>query len=166
MNLYLLRHAIAVDHGTPGFTEEKRPLTAEGRAKMRRSAEGMKARGIKVDVIATSPLVRARQTADITAAALGAKDKLQEISALKPGTPFEKLWAALKPFSRCQDLMLVGHEPYLSELISAILTGRPSGVHVVVKKGGLCKLEIDGIPPKGKGILHWLLTNKQLREME
>jgi phosphohistidine phosphatase len=165
MNLYLLRHAIAVDHGTPGFTEAARPLTPQGRAKMRQAADGMKALGIKLDAMLTSPLIRARQTADLAAAALGAKEKLHEIAALKPGTPFDKLWTALKPFASCGEIMLVGHEPFLSELLATVLTGQPQGMHAIMKKAGLCKIEIDGIPPKSRGVLHWLLTNKQLREM-
>ncbi len=166
MKLYLLRHAVAVDHGTPGVSEDARPLTPQGAAKMRAAAEGMKEMGVKFDALLTSPLARARQTAQIVASVFGAKERMKEIPALKPGGSFQRLWAALKPHASCDSLMLVGHEPGLSELISSILTGRVNGMLLDFKKGGLCLLEIDGIPPKSHGVLRWLLTNKQLRAMK
>lgn len=166
MKIYLLRHAIAVDHGTPGVTEEQRPLTPEGQLKMRAAAVGMKEFGVEFQALLTSPLVRARQTAEIVAAAFNTKRLLKELSALKPGSPIDKLWAALKPFSRCDRLMLVGHEPDLSRLASTLLSGRPEGLDINFKKGGLCLIEIDNLPPKTRGSLRWLLTPKQLGLMK
>lgn len=163
MKLYLLRHALAVDHGTPGVSEDERPLTPEGAVKMRAAAAGMKRLGLEFDAVLTSPLLRARQTADIVASVYGGRILLKEISALKPGEPAPKLWSALKPYARMPRVLLVGHEPSLSELVSTVLIGRPRALSVDFKKGGLCFLEIDGIPPKSSGLLHWLMTNKQLR---
>lgn len=166
MKLYLLRHAMAVDHGTPGVTEEQRPLTPEGAAKMRSAANGMKRLGVEFDALLSSPLLRARQTADIVASVYGVPNLLKELPALKPGESPQKLWVALKPYARCRQVMLVGHEPSLSELVSILLTGRPRAVNMDFKKGGLCLVEIDAVPPKSHGILHWLATNKQLRSMK
>lgn len=166
MEIYLLRHAIALDHGTPGVREEERPLTPEGAAKMRKAAEGMKELGVEFDALLTSPLVRARQTADIVAAVYNAKNVIQELPALKPGLTPEKLWVALKPYARCRRIMLVGHEPSLSELAASLLTGRPAGMNLIMKKGGLCLIEVESIPPKSRGVLHWHLTNKQLRMLK
>jgi phosphohistidine phosphatase len=166
MEIYLLRHAVAVERGTRGIADEHRALTPEGAAKMRVAAQGMKNFGVEFDALLTSPLVRARQTADIVASVYNAKNTLKELPALKPGAPVEKLWPALKPYAHCRRLMLVGHEPDLSELASALLTGRPTALHLMFKKGGLCLIEIDAIPPKAHGMLQWLVTSKQLRLME
>lgn len=166
MEIYLLRHGLAVEHGTRGVTEEQRPLTPEGAAKMRTAAEGMKNLGVTFDALLTSPLVRARQTADIVASVYGAKDRLKELPALKPGSAVEKLWVALKPYPRTRRLMLVGHEPDLSQLAALLLTGRPDGMNLQLKKGGLCFIEVTSLPPKGRGQLGWLLTGKQLRRMK
>jgi phosphohistidine phosphatase len=166
MEIYLLRHGVAVEHGTRGITEEQRPLTPEGTAKMRAAAEGMKNLGVAFDALLTSPLVRARQTADIVASVYGAKDRLKELPALRPGSAVEKLWLALKPYAGARRLMLVGHEPDLSQLGALLLTGRADGVNLQLKKGGLCFIEIPSLPPKGGGQLCWLLTSKLLRQMK
>jgi phosphohistidine phosphatase SixA len=62
--------------------------------------------------------------------------------------------------------MLVGHEPDLSQLAALLLTGRPDGMNLQLKKGGLCFIEVTSLPPKGRGQLGWLLTGKQLRRMK
>ncbi len=133
---------------------------------MRSAAEGMKEMGVECDALLTSPLLRARQTADIVASVYGAKNLLKEVAALAPGGSFQRLWTALKPYANHRSLILVGHEPSLSELLSTILTGRPNTLSIEFKKGGLCLVEIDGIPPKSRGVLRWLVTNKQLRMMK
>lgn len=166
MEIYLLRHAVAVERGTRGVIDEQRPLTPEGALKMRTAAQGMKNFGVEFDALLTSPLIRARQTADIVASVYNARNMLKELPALKPGVPVEKLWTALKPFAHCRRLMLVGHEPDMSALASTLLTGRPAGMNLTFKKGGLCLIEIDSLPPKAHGTLLWLITPKQLRLME
>ena len=166
MEIYLLRHGVAVEHGTRGVREEQRPLTPEGATKMRAAAEGMKNLGVTFDALLTSPLVRARQTADIVASVYGVKDRLKALPALQPGSAVERLWAALKPYSGARRLMLVGHEPDLSQLAAVLLTGRPDGMNLQLKKGGLCFIEMTSLPPKGRGQLYWLLTSKQLRLMK
>ncbi|MFI5175320.1 MAG: phosphohistidine phosphatase SixA [Terriglobia bacterium] len=166
MEIYLLRHGVAVEHGTRGITEEQRPLTPEGAAKMRTAAEGMKKFGVAFDALLTSPLERARQTADIVASVYGAKDRLKDVPALKPGLSVEKLWQALKPYSEMRRVMIVGHEPDLSQLAAILLTGHADGLDLQLKKGALCLIEIDSLPPKGRGQLCWLLTGKQFRMMK
>jgi len=165
MEIYLLRHGVAAERGTRGVTEEQRPLTPEGAAKMRAAAEGMKKLGVEFDALLTSPLVRARQTADIVASVYGARGRLKELPALRAGAPREKLWSALKLLADARRLMLVGHEPDLSELASVLLTGKPDGLNLQLKKGGLCFIEINSLPPQGRGQLCWLLSSKQLRLM-
>lgn len=166
MKIYLLRHALAVDPGTPGFTEEQRPLTPEGTARMRAAVEGMKHAGIEFDALFTSPLLRARQTADIVASGFNAKSQLKELAALKPGVALAQLWKALAPYNRCRRLLLVGHEPDMSRLASFLLTGRIDGMNINFKKGALCLIEVDSLPPTNRGSLRWLLTPKQLGLMK
>ena len=166
MKIYLLRHGVAVDHGTPGVTEEQRPLTSEGAAKMRQAAEGMKQFGVEFEVLLTSPLERARQTADIVASVFNAKQRLKELAALRAGGPIEKLWTALQPYNRCQRIMLVGHEPDMSRIASWLLAGREDVMDINFKKGGLCLIEISSLPPRTPGSLRWLLTPKQMTLMK
>jgi phosphohistidine phosphatase len=167
MNLYLLRHGIAKlrnDAGTE--SDSDRPLTPKGIKRMRKAAKGLRRMGIPFDSILTSPLVRARQTAEISAQALGLSDHLEEISALAPGNSVSDLWSTLAPYKDHEHLLLVGHEPFLSAALGYLLThDEKRSITVVFKKGGLCRVEIDALPPNKAGILHWLLTPKQLRAL-
>jgi phosphohistidine phosphatase len=160
MELFLLRHGIAVEPGTPGFkTDESRALTDEGRRKLRGVAAAMRAMDLHFDAILTSPLVRARQTAEIVAAELKFKE-VQVVHALRPaGTP-RAVIEALQPYAGVQSLLLVGHEPNLSELVTTLISAK-SGSCIVFKKAGLCRLEADALRP-GRAILHWLLTPAQM----
>src|SRR5881227_81585 len=118
MNIFILRHGIAVDAGSPGFTKDsERPLTPKGERKLWQVADAMAALEISFDLILTSPYVRARQTAEIIAEAMDAKKKLQESPHLIPGGNAKKLTelvGGIKPAP--ESVLLVGHEPYLSEL--------------------------------------------------
>jgi phosphohistidine phosphatase len=164
LELYLLRHAIAVDRGTPGFDNDRlRPLTEEGREKMERIAAGMKAMGLKFDVILTSPHVRARETALIAATALRQKQRVRLDPSLQAdqAPPGFMTRLAARHAGR-SSILAVGHEPFLSSL-ATLLLGLPGGSAVVMKKGGLCKLTVSRLNPKPLARIEWLLTPKQLR---
>jgi len=165
MNLYLLRHGIAAANDDPeNVPDNDRPLTPKGIKRMRKAAKGLRRMGIPFDSILTSPLVRARQTAEIVAQALGLGDHLEEISGLAPGNSVSDLWSSLTPYKDHEHLLLVGHEPFLSTTLGYLLThDEKRSVAVVFKKGGLCRVEIDALPPNKAAALHWLLTPKQLR---
>lgn len=165
MNLYLLRHGIAVAGDEPGIeSDSERPLTPKGIKRMRRAATGLRRLGIGFDTILTSPLIRARQTAEIVAEALGLQGQLQEISGLAPESSVDNLFFGLTRFQNREHLILVGHQPLLSETAVFLLRGkRDSSLHLPLKKAGLCCIEIDAIPPGKPGTLHWLLAPKQLR---
>jgi phosphohistidine phosphatase len=167
MNLYLLRHGIAVPNDDPeNVPDSDRPLTPKGVKRMRKAAKGLRRLGIPFDSVLTSPLVRARQTAEIVAQALGLGDHLEELSALAPGNSVSDLWSGLTPYQDHEHLLLVGHEPFLSTVLSYLLThDEKRSVTVDFKKGGLCRVEITALPPNKSGILHWLLTAKQLRAL-
>lgn len=167
MDLYLLRHAIAVERGAPGYEEDRvRPLNPEGRRKLRRVIRGMKSLRLAFDVLLTSPYPRARETAEMVAAALRAKRRLQDCAALAPGGDprrvVRELAAHARPKAR---VLLVGHEPDLSRL-AARLIGGPAGLGLKWKKAGLGKLLVRGRPRLGAcAELEWLLTPRQLMQL-
>jgi len=166
MILYLLRHAIAVDRGSSGDEDDSaRPLTPKGERRMRRGAEGMLALGLSYDLILSSPYQRARQTADIVAEVYAVRDGVQISAALaSDGDPRQVIDALIHTHGTRQHILLVGHEPYLSRLISTLVTGG-SALPLVMKKGGLCKLSIDALRFGRCASLEWLLTPRQLRLM-
>lgn len=165
MNLYLMRHAIAVARNEPGVdTDGERPLSAKGIKRMRKAARGLKRLEVAFDALLTSPLLRARQTADIVAEATGLSDQVEEISGLAPESSVDTLILGLARFRGREHLLLVGHEPLLSQTASFLLTGKKNQeLGIELKKGGLCRIEVDGLPPDKPGKLHWLLAPKQLR---
>ncbi len=166
MNLYLLRHGIAVDPGTPGIlTDADRPLTAKGEEKLAQITKAMAALELSFDLILSSPYLRARQTAEIVADIFGARKRIEFTDCLIPGAAPRKLIELLKhrrPLP--ENILLAGHEPHLSTLISHLVSG-DTGLWVVMKKGGLCKLVIESLKPGRCAILEWLLTPKQMALM-
>src|SRR5215471_19183251 len=141
MNLYILRHGLAVDHGAPGYPNDAdRPLTPKGKRKLQKIANAMEALKLSFDLILSSPYTRARQTAEIVAEVLRQRRKLEFSEDLVPDGNYKNLIEYLNRLkSRAEDVVLVGHEPYLSGLISLLVSG-DSDFSVVMKKGGLCKL--------------------------
>lgn len=166
MNLYILRHAIAVERGTPGVEDDsKRELTPKGTAKMRRIAGGMSKLNIQLDLILSSPYLRARQTADIVADVLKARDCLRFTDSLIPGAGGEQVITEInKHFRKRENVLLVGHEPLLSSLIAILVSGDPT-LGFTMKKGGLCLLTIPVLTYGRCAILEWLLYPKQLEQL-
>jgi len=161
MNLFLLRHGLAVERTIPSFKlDSDRPLTPDGRKKIVRVAAFLGQMKISFDLILTSPYVRARQTAVIVAEALNAPKALATSKNLAPGGSSRALVDELNHRHQpTNDVLLVGHEPDLSRLISELVTGKP-GVAIEMKKGGLCKLEIPTLRHGRCATLQWLLTPK------
>lgn len=165
MNLYLLRHGIA-GAAEPTESDGERPLTPKGIKRMRRAARGLRRLGISFDAILTSPLVRARQTADIVANALGLEAQLEEIPELSPASSVDRLISSLTRFQKREHVLLVGHNPLLPDAASVLIAGKKeNSFQIDLKKGGLCRIEIEGLPPDTPGTLHWFLTPKQLRRL-
>jgi phosphohistidine phosphatase len=163
MNLLLVRHAIAEDARRPGRdADARRPLTREGRRRMKQGARGLKALVPAVNLVASSPLRRALETAKLVRGAYG-RGEVEEVDALAPGSGPEPLLAWLRGHRRAGTIALVGHEPYLSSLAGLLLTGRRSSVFNF-KKGGACLLELDE-PTPGSARLDWLVTARTLREL-
>jgi phosphohistidine phosphatase len=165
MNLYLLRHGIAVPADAPGIQSDgDRELTGKGLKRMRKAAKGLRRLDIPFDGLLTSPVVRARQTAEIVAQALRLENHLEELSVLAPESSVDQLLFGLTRFQNRAHLLLVGHEPLLSATASFLVTGKKGqALDIGLKKGGICRIEIDGLPPGNPGTLHWLLAPKQLR---
>ena len=166
MNLYILRHGIAVEPGTPGYEKDAdRPLTSEGERKLRQISKAMEALELSFDLILSSPYLRARQTAEIVAEALKARKRLELSDHLTPGGSTKKLVELLNRLQPPPDnVLLVGHEPYLSGLISLLVTGSVTSA-VIMKKGGLCKLSTESLKHGRCAALEWLLTPKQMALM-
>lgn len=166
MDLYLLRHAIAVDRGATGYEiDSMRPLTPEGARKMERAAQGMRALNLSFDLILSSPYLRAKQTAEIVARVLRSEDRLELAADLAPGGNRMGLIESLNQHpSQPESVLLVGHEPDMGELISMLTAGN-FDLLVVMKKGGLCKLSAESLHYGRCASLCWLLTPRQLTLM-
>jgi len=164
-SLYIMRHGIAVDRGAVRFTDDAaRPLTPEGKEKMQEIGEGLKRAKFELDWIVSSPLVRAVETAKIVAESLSANPPMDLSDAMRPGGSPEALMAFLAKHPDRTEVLVVGHEPDLSEL-AARLIGAGSHASLAFKKGGCCMISFDEFPPKGPGRLEWWLTPRLLRKL-
>ena len=158
MNLYIVRHAIAVEHGTPGYEDDsQRPLTDNGRKKMKKISRSLDRLGIQLDVILTSPYVRARDTAKILGDRFAMTDKIYFSENLIPSGNFEALVFEIHEKYDLANVALVGHEPMLSSLISWLTTGETEA-RIRLKKGGVAFLSSDSLFQDGRAALQWLLT--------
>ena len=162
MNLYILRHGIAADRSGEYPDDNLRPLTRKGISRMRREVEGMGAIGIAPDLIISSTLVRAIQTAEIALQGLSAPSRMANSEALVPWAhPSQILRELAASHASASSVMVVGHEPHLSSLVSYILTGKISWL-IDLKKGALCSIDLS---PSGRGQLLWALAPRQLRAL-
>ena len=166
MDLYFLRHGIAVEPGTLGCKDDReRPLTSDGRRKLARIAAAMAAMEISFDLILSSPCVRARQTAGIVARSLRVEKRLAFTETLAVGgDPRALIQEIRRREPEPQRVLLVGHEPGLSRLISRLIAGG-SGAGVTLKKGGLCRLTTPALKYDRCATLEWLLAPKQMALM-
>jgi phosphohistidine phosphatase len=165
MNLYIVRHAIAVARGTPGYDDDsQRPLTDVGRKKMKKIVKGLSEFGIELDAIVTSPYVRARDTALILAKEFEMKDKVSLSDSLIPPGNFETLINEIREKYDVENLALVGHEPMLSSLISWLTTGN-TAMKIVLRKGGVAYLSTESLYVDGRAALRWLLTPSLMTQL-
>lgn len=163
MDLYIMRHGIAEDVSRSG-SDRDRVLTLEGVEKTKTSAKALRKLGIEFDAIFSSPFPRALLTAELVALELDCSKLLQTREVLAVGShPKTVLDDLNKVIVRHASVLVVGHEPLLSSLISLLLAGAPS-LSITMKKGGLCKLNCVR-PDPGAARLEWLLTSKQLCRM-
>jgi len=163
--LYIMRHGIAVMRGPATMMDDaKRPLTPEGKQKMREIAAGLANAGMEVDWIVSSPLVRAVQTAEVVSEELKSQPPLDQCDALRPDGAPEAVITFLAKRSNRRRVLVVGHEPDLSQL-AARLIGAGRNANMSFKKGGCCLVTFTEFPPKSAGRLMWWLTPRVMRKL-
>jgi len=166
MNLYIIRHAIAVDEATSDYaSDSERPLTDKGRKKMRQIAKALRHLGVAFDRILSSPYVRARETAEILTDVFKMKNKIVFSDHLIPEGNPELLIGEINENHSVDSLAIVGHEPHLSALVG-LLTTENSRIEITLKKGGICHLSADDLHHHDhRATLEWLLTPGILMEI-
>lgn len=163
MKIYLVRHGIAVEGLVRGITSDsQRPLTDEGISETKMVAQCLKRMGVKPDLIVASPLVRAKQTAEILNGALGGE--LTTSDSLCPGVTPANVYKFLKKYEDRKEIALVGHEPDMGDLVKEIIC---AGFEFTLpfKKAGVCCIEVADLPPTMPGILKWLVTPSVLSKL-
>lgn len=160
IQLYLMRHGLAVPHGTPDIADDDRPLTTEGERRVRSVGRALRRLRVKVDRIVTSPLPRALRTAEIVAEGLGKPDLIELADELRAGRDAASIHEWL-PTRTEERLMVVGHNPTLSDLMARLVVGpdRPSigDLH----KGGIAALRSESIG--GVYQIDWVARPKLFR---
>jgi phosphohistidine phosphatase len=159
LDIYLLRHGDAEARGPDG-RDATRALTERGRTEVREAARGLARLGVALDVILTSPLTRAQETAAIAAEVLRPADGTHLCQPLDGSGTDDAVFAAIAA-QDARRLMLVGHIPQLPELASVLVWGAPEAA-LALGKAGLIRIVTAGLPPSARGELRWLLTAEQL----
>jgi phosphohistidine phosphatase len=161
MKLYILRHGEAAEHGDPRYKNDAdRPLTPKGIQRTKALAHALRQLDITFGVIFSSPLVRARETAEVVERGLRLHGRLELTEHLAPSGDVEKLVHQLNKVRPAPgSILLVGHEPYLSSLISLLCTGG-SHLSLTLKKGGLCRMEVESLRAARCASLEWLLSSR------
>lgn len=163
VELYLIRHGLAAERGPEYPDDSKRPLTNRGINGLRREARALNALGVTFELIITSPLARARQTADVFAEALSGKPAVINSDALAPaGTPAAVIHEIVKHQKKVR-IALVGHEPNIGELAARLIGARSP---IEFKKGAMCRIDFEALPPKAIGQLRWFLPPRVLRKIK
>lgn len=160
--LYIVRHAIAAERGEEWPDDDKRPLTEKGIVRFKDGLAGLTWLDVSLDEIFTSPLVRAKQTADLLAAGIAGKPAVKLLGALAPGQSPDEVMAQLARVARRRRIALVGHEPGLGELAAHLLGARRP---LAFRKGGVCRIDLQGLTEKRPGSLVWFVTPKMLRHL-
>jgi phosphohistidine phosphatase len=161
--LYLVRHGLAAERGDNYPDDTKRPLTSKGIERLRQEAKALATLDVTFDVILTSPLVRARQTADVLAAGFRQPPAIVPTQVLAPGATHNAIVDELaKQSHRRKRIAMVGHEPGIGELAARLLGLRKP---LEFKKGAIARIDVTALPPTGPGQLRWFLTPRILRKI-
>jgi phosphohistidine phosphatase len=154
MNLYIIRHAIAVDEYE---NDSQRPLTDKGKKKMRQIAKGLRALGVDFDLVLSSPYLRAKETAEILAEVFKVKADVVFSDNLVPTGDPDLLISEMNEKYNAHSVALIGHEPQLTALVG-LLVSENAIVDMSLKKGGVCRLSADDLHHTRKATLEWLIT--------
>jgi phosphohistidine phosphatase len=164
MIIYFLRHASA---GQKQFSnpanDEKRPIDKIGEAQSHDVGRALAYTGVTASVIISSPLTRAIQTADIVAAEIGYEEKVLREDALRPEASFEQFKALLNRYKDKPSIMVVGHDPSMTEFVNRVLSGGGPLAAIEMKKGGVAKVEKELRRP---AVLRWLITPKLVQRTQ
>ncbi len=162
MNLFIIRHAWAGQHGDPAYPDDSlRPLTDEGRKRFTRMVEALVPRGLTPQLVVTSPMLRCVQTAEILAEAIGKKTKVVQRKELLPGGDPKRLLAwTEEQGSGLEQVAWVGHAPDVGHLVASLI-GLENG-WLDLKKGAVAATRFPQSPEFGHGELQWLVTAKIL----
>ena len=161
--LYIVRHAIAAERGSEWPDDTKRPLTERGINRFKEVVKGLRRLDITVDEVFTSPLVRARQTAELLASGLEGKAPVKVLDALAPGHTAASVMTQLARVAKRRRVAVVGHEPELGEL-AAYLIG--AGRALAFKKGGICRIDLGSLTSKSAASLVWFLPPNVARQVK
>jgi phosphohistidine phosphatase len=162
VELYIVRHAIAAERGPEWPDDAKRPLTERGIERFKEIVDGLVWLDVQVDAVFTSPLVRAKQTAQFLSSGLPAKPPLAVLDALAPGhVPAEIMEHLAREARNHKRVAIVGHEPDLGELAGWLIGSRRA---IPMKKGGVCRIDLDALSAR-HGTLVWLIPPKALRKL-
>jgi phosphohistidine phosphatase len=161
MILYFLRHASAGEHMASPKKDEKRALDKEGIDQCGYVGRALTALNVQVDTIVSSPLKRATQTASLVGNELGYEGKLQIDSGVRPEATLADFRKLLEKYSRQEAIMVVGHNPNLSQFLGAIISDSGCEASIELKKGGVAKVEMR----RTSGTLQWCVTPKVLRTL-
>jgi len=158
VKIIFIRHAAAIDR-SDGIVDARRYLTPKGRVFFRETARTIIKKGAEPDLILTSPLLRAVQTADILAESLVYSGPLAAVDELEPGFDLHRLQKVLDQYRQLGELIIVGHEPDLSSIVVELL-GLRDGFNF--KKGSAVRLNIEPTDLRGSAVFKWLACGKKL----
>jgi phosphohistidine phosphatase len=161
MIIYFLRHASAGEHLANPKKDEKRALDKEGIEQCGYVGRALAALEAQVDVIVSSSLKRATQTASLVGNEMGYEGKLQIETGLRPEATFSDFRKLLEKYARQEAIMVVGHNPNLSQFLGAIISDSGCEASVELKKGAVAKVEMR----RSTGTLQWCLTPKLVRAL-
>lgn len=163
MIIYFLRHASAGEKRANPKQDEKRPLDKQGIEQCRSVGAALAAADVQIDLMISSPLKRATQTAALVGNEIGYEGDLKLEPALRPDATFESFREMIRKYGRNDAIMVVGHNPTLTDFCSLLLTNGIDTRVVELKKAGVARVEYSG---KNNAVLHWSLTPKLVRSVQ
>jgi phosphohistidine phosphatase len=162
MVVYFLRHASAGQHKVLPKDDEKRPIDKVGERQCHVVGRALVALGVEVDAVISSPLTRAVQTAELAVTELGYKHKIITSDAMRPEASYDQFHDLLEHYSKSKAIMVVGHNPSITEFLLRLVTGSDGSECIDFKKGAVAKVDFEG----GKGVLNWLFTPKMASKLQ
>jgi phosphohistidine phosphatase len=164
MNLFFLRHGKASARSRKWRPDSTRPLTRAGEKKMFEVAQGLQTMDLSFDLVLTSPYIRAFRTAEIVGEVFGSKKVFESRNLIPSAEPKAVIDEINENFSALKQIVLVGHEPFLSRLISVLLSGK-DGLSIDLRKGGCCQLTVEKLSLGPCACLDWLMTPRQMARL-